>query len=107
MSEPAELEVTEEVFLAKVADICAASASLTQLGAAVLLAADLGIATDSRSFSRILGLEHALVLRAVTELAATDASLLLITDRNERTQRTKYALTDPAKAILASAHRPA
>lgn len=103
MNASAEVEITEEMFLAKAAALSAASGPLTQLGAAILLAVDLGIAKDSRAFARIFGLEHALVLRAVTELSGESASLLRITDRNDRTQRTTYSLTDAAESLLASA----
>lgn len=103
MSAVAQVEITEEVFLAKAAALSALSGALTQLGAAVLLAADLGIAKDSRSFARTFGLEHALVLRAVTEMSGENASLLRVTHRNERTQRTAYSLTAAAETLLASA----
>lgn len=102
MNAAAASEITEEVFLAKVAALSAVSGPLTQLGAAVLLAVDLDIAKDSRSFARIFGLEHALVLRAVTELSGESASLLRISDRNERTQRTAYSLTEAAEALISS-----
>lgn len=104
MNAAAEVEITEEAFLSKAAALSAMSDPLTQLGAAILLAVDLGIAKDSRSFARIFGLEHALVLRAVTELSGDNASLLRITQRNERTQRTAYSLTAAAETLLASAH---
>ena len=91
-------EVSEEAFLASVAELCAAAPELSQIGAALLLALHLGICSDSRTFARLFGIEHALVLRDVTELA--DAALITIVDRNARTQRTTLALTGRAETLL-------
>lgn len=70
MSAPAETEeVTEERLLDLVGRLCAADPALSAVGAAILVALHLGIASDSRTFSRLFGIEHALVLREVTELS--------------------------------------
>jgi hypothetical protein len=94
-------EFTEEVFLAGVGKLCAADPVVSQIGAAIILALHLGICADSRTFSRLFGIEHALVLRGVTELA--DNVFVTITDRNARTQRTTLALTEGAKSLLSRA----
>jgi hypothetical protein len=96
----AETEGSEELFMQLVADICAADRALTPVGAGLLAALHLGVCKDSRSFSRILGIAHALVLREVTDLAAR--GMLHIVGRNDRTQRTELALTEKG-ARLASA----
>ena len=74
----------------------------TSLGAGILAAAHLGIAADSRSFAKTLGIAHALVLREVDGLS-DEAGWLTVTKRDPRTQRTFYALTDSAVARLDAA----
>ncbi len=91
MSALAEVEPSEEQFMQMVSAVCAADASLTSLGAALVLALHTGIARDTRTFARKLGIEHALVLREVSGLS--EAGLLTVTARNARTQRTELALT--------------
>jgi DNA-binding HxlR family transcriptional regulator len=81
-----------------VADIRSADPALSPVGAGLLAALHLGVCRDSRSFSRILGIAHALVLREVTDLS--DRALLSIVGRNERTQRTELALTDKGERLL-------
>lgn len=102
MTDIARHDISEEQFLALVADLCAAAGDLTPLGAGVVLASYLGIASDSRTFSRLFGLAHALVLREVTALA-DERGLIDIVERNARTQRTMFALTDRARAVLSQA----
>ena len=75
---------------------------LTPLGAGILAAAHLGIAADSRSFAKALGIAHALVLREVDGLSE-EAGWLTVTKRHPRTQRTFYALTDSAATRLDAA----
>lgn len=89
--------------MALVSDICAADPKLTPVGAGLLAALHLGVCSDSRSFSRILGIAHALVLREVTDLSGR--RLLSVTSRNERTQRAALALTEDGQRILATASR--
>lgn len=101
MRAPAGREMSEELFLDLVAKLCSVSdGPLTPVEASLLLALDLGICSDSRAFSRIFGIAHALVLREVTELAG-DRGLLHIVARNVRSQRTVMALTDKSTALLA------
>lgn len=92
MSEADEPPISEEKFLGAVASLCEAEAHLTQLGAGVLVALHHGIASDSRSFARIFGVEHALVLREVTALA-NEVALLTVVERNAKTNRTRYVLS--------------
>lgn len=95
-------EHTEEDFMRIVSAICAADASLRPLGAALLAAHHLGIAKDTRTFSRKLGVEHALVLREVADLEH-EGGFLIITGRNERTHRLELALTDKGEQLAALA----
>jgi hypothetical protein len=76
-------------FLGLVALVSAADARLTPIQASVVTAALLGAARDSRTFARLLGLPHALVLREVNGLAER-GDVLRIVARDERTLRTRY-----------------
>jgi len=67
-----------------------AGRDLTPLAAAILLASHEGAAADSRSFARIFGVAHALVLRECT--AMLGAGLLREVNRDERNQRLAYAI---------------
>lgn len=91
MSALSEVELSEDQFMQMVSAVCAADASLTPLGAALIVALHAGIARDTRTFARKLGIEHALVLREVSTLS--EAGLVNVTSRNARTQRTELALT--------------
>jgi DNA-binding MarR family transcriptional regulator len=102
MSALAPSDVSEEQFLAIVAEVCAADASLSSVAAGVMAAIHLGISKDSRTFSRIFGVAHALVLREITGLS-DDRGLVRIASRNDRTQRTELALTDKGQELLSSA----
>ncbi|MDQ8698119.1 hypothetical protein [Hyphomicrobium sp. LHD-15] len=106
MSAAAASDVSEEQFLASVAEVCAVEPLVSQIGAAILVAIDLGIAHDSRTFSRIFGVAHALVLREITELSTGDGAVLKTMSRNDRTQRTELALTDSARQLLGRARKP-
>jgi hypothetical protein len=99
MSEAAEPPISEEQFLGAVASLCEAEAHLTQLGAGVLVALHHGIAGDSRSFARIFGVEHALVLREVTALA-DDVAVISVVERNAKTHRTRYALNPRGEDLV-------
>lgn len=66
--------------------VAAAGGALSPLAAGILAALDLGLAADSRTFARLFGIEHALVLREVTTLAEEPA-LVGIARRDARTQR--------------------
>jgi hypothetical protein len=86
-----------EAFLARVAAL-SASAAITPLDAAILLAVDEGAAPDSRTFAKVFGVAHALVLRAVATL---DGRLITVTSRDPRTQRARLQLTAFARAMVA------
>ncbi|MFD6320254.1 hypothetical protein [Methylorubrum thiocyanatum] len=94
-SEPA---ADAETFLAATDTIAALRPDLSLLEAGILAGLHLGLAADSRSFARIFGVEHALVLRAVEGL--TGATLLTVTARDGRTQRTRYAASAAGSAML-------
>jgi hypothetical protein len=89
-----------ERFLALVAGLAAEDPQLTPVQAALLVAADLGIARDSRTFARILGLPHAVVLREMAVLAER-SDLLRIGKRDARTLRTHYTLGADAQRYAA------
>jgi hypothetical protein len=99
MSEAAGRGIPEEVFLDRVAWLCSAGEGLSPVGAGLLVALHLGICNDSRTFARLFGIAHALVLREVTELDEGHGFLHVV-DRNARTQRTVITLTDTAAALL-------
>lgn len=71
------------------------------LGAGILAASWLGVASDSRSFARKLELAHALVLRECVSLAE-EAELITIEDRQDKSQRLFYRLS-PAGLDLCQA----
>lgn len=100
MNSAPEDEITEERFLDAVALIASADAALSPIGAAILAAMDFGIAKDSRTFSRKLGIEHALVLREITALSSEGLGFLKVVTRNERTERTELALSDKGQQLL-------
>ncbi|MBY5447653.1 hypothetical protein HFO93_30295 [Rhizobium leguminosarum] len=64
---------------------------LTSIQAGLLVAAELGIARDSRAFARKLGIAHSLVLRELNGLAEREG-LLQIVKRDPRTMRVHYML---------------
>ncbi|MBX4909035.1 MULTISPECIES: hypothetical protein [Rhizobium] len=78
-------------FLALVAATQDGDAALTSLQAGLLVAAELGIASDSRSFARMLGIAHALVLRDLSALTERDDKLRIV-KRDPRTMRVHYSL---------------
>ncbi|MBB3350403.1 hypothetical protein CO660_26255 [Rhizobium sp. L9] len=81
-------------FLALVAAAQDRDLRLTSLQAGLLVAAELGIASDSRSFARMLGIAHALVLRDLSALAERD-DMLQVVNRDPRTMRVHYRLAKP------------
>ena len=91
MSITGEPQVSEEQFLDAVDNACLVDPSLTPVGAGLLAALHLNVCHDSRTFSRLLGIAHALVLREISDL--TDRGLVEVVSRSERTQRTELALT--------------
>ncbi len=78
--------------------------TLSALGAGLLAALHLDVASDSRTFSRLLGIEHALVLREITGLSA-EGGLLTVLSRDPRTQRTRIAPSKTGAALIAAAER--
>jgi hypothetical protein len=107
MSAAAASEISEEQFLANVAEVCAVEPVFSQISAAVLVAIDLGIARDSRTFSRIFGVAHALVLREISDLSTGDRAVLKVISRNDRTQRTELELAESGRQLLVRARKPA
>lgn len=83
-----------DLFMAEVDQICAADPRLTSLAGTILAGIAFDVAHDSRSFSRAVGIGHALVLREVQALV--DLQRLQITKRDERTQRCCYVLLPAA-----------
>ncbi|NDK49485.1 hypothetical protein [Rhizobium laguerreae] len=79
-------------FLALVAAAQDRDIRVTSIQAGLLVAAELGIARDSRAFARMLGIARSLVLRELNGLAEREG-LLQIVKRDTRTMRAHYTLT--------------
>ncbi|GLK78979.1 hypothetical protein [Methylopila turkensis] len=92
----------ERAFMAAVEAMVEAAPGLTPLHAGVLTALGAGVAGDSRSFAKVFGLAHALVLRAVSDLA-DELGLVSVAARDARTQRAKLALTEAGRRLVAAA----
>ncbi|WP_426231331.1 hypothetical protein [Pararhizobium sp. DWP3-4] len=90
--------VTEAEFLARVDAMRAQDPVLSPLTAGIMGAVFVGIATDSRTFAKLFGIEHALVLREINQLSGPDAPVE-ITRRDARTQRTHLKLTVKGEAL--------
>jgi hypothetical protein len=92
-----------DLFMARVEAVLAGAASseISPLAAGIVVAIDMGIA-DSRAFSRALGVEHALVLREIAQLAGADG-LIRVTGRQPKTLRTSLALSERGEALLRAA----
>lgn len=97
MSEP---PADAETFLATTDTIAALRPELSLLEAGILAGLHLGLAADSRSFARVFGIEHALVLRAVDSLSS--AALIGVTARDPRTQRSRYVASEAGLDVLAA-----
>jgi hypothetical protein len=82
-----------ERFLSLVTELQAKDPRLTSLQAALIVAAKEEIALDSRSFARLLGVAHALVLRELNALVAIGGPLRVV-KREARTLRVHYVLLD-------------
>jgi hypothetical protein len=93
-----------EVFMSRVDALLKGRVGLeiSPLAAGVVVAIDMGIA-DSRSFARLLGVEHALVLREIAQLSGPDG-LIEVTGRQPKTLRTSLALSERGALLLARAH---
>ncbi|WP_206186386.1 hypothetical protein [Thalassospira lohafexi] len=81
-----------EQFMDLVARRCTAQPDLTPIQAGIIIAAEQNIARDSRTFARLLGLAHALVLRELNALLQSGDVLELV-KRDDRTLRTHYSIT--------------
>ncbi|MEH3064153.1 MAG: hypothetical protein PGN33_15925 [Methylobacterium radiotolerans] len=93
-------EPDEAVFVAALDRVSAARPDLDPLAAGLLAALDLGLPGDSRAFARTFGVEHALVLRALSGL--DEAGLVAVTARDGRTQRTRYTTADSGPSVPSS-----
>lgn len=87
-------------FIALLEAIETKNLSLSRLGAGMVAALILGGARDSRAFARLFEIEHALVLRELMHLTMA-GGLLTITRRDERTQRSFYALSAEGEKLKA------
>ncbi len=85
-------DISEAQFLAYADALRAQDPALSPIMAGIVAAVFQGIADDSRSFSKLFGIAHALVLREINLLSGPDAPIE-ITDRDARTQRTHIKLT--------------
>jgi hypothetical protein len=74
-------------FMALAARLQQEDPHLSGVQAGMIVAFDLGIARDSRSFSRLLGIEHSIALRELTDIPG---DWLQVTSKDERTLRTFY-----------------
>tara|TARA_E500000318_G_scaffold47413_1_gene44613 strand:- start:212 stop:541 length:330 start_codon:yes stop_codon:yes gene_type:complete len=81
-----------EQFMDLVARLITAQPELTPIQAGIIVAAQQNIAHDSRTFARLLGLAHALVLRELNVLLQSGDVLELV-KRDDRTLRTHYSTT--------------
>lgn len=91
-----------EQFLTLAQRVQEAAPALTAIQAAVLVALRLDIARDSRTFARLLDIEHALVLREVNAFSE-HSGLLHIEKRDDRTMRTYFAPGEDAERLFKSA----
>ena len=72
---------------------------LSLIGAGIMVAAELGLARDSRTFARNMELAHSLVIRECVTLA-DELGLIKIESCDFRTQRQFYNLTDLGQAMV-------
>ncbi len=91
---------SEGDFLALVEAISRQDATLSPLGAGIIAAVSQGIAGDSRTFARLFGIAHALVLREINRLCAPEAPIEIVR-REARTQRTHLKLTVKGNILMA------
>lgn len=91
-------QIAEAEFLACVDAMRSLSPDLSPLAAGIVTAVSMGIATDSRTFAKMFGIEHALVLREINQLSGPDAPIEIIR-RDARTQRTHLKLTVKGEAL--------
>ena len=89
----------EAQYIALVDVLEAQSGKISRLSAGIIAALALEIASDSRSFSRLFGVAHALVLRELVALGAEDGYIRVL-KRDERTQRTRYDLNAAGARLI-------
>ncbi|MEM1376588.1 MAG: hypothetical protein AAGG69_04290 [Pseudomonadota bacterium] len=73
--------------------------SLAPLSAGLLAASFSGYCSDSHTFSKRLGIEHALVIRECVQLA-DELGMIEIDHKNERSQRLRYKLTNAGLSVF-------
>lgn len=86
-------------YMVLVEALMGATGGISALGAGIVAAAALDIASDSRTFARQLGLAHALVLREISALDQ-EGGYLRIRQRDMRTQRTRYELSPAGQRLI-------
>ena len=91
---------SEADFLALVEAVRRQDATLSPLGAGIIAAISQGIADDSRTFARLFGIAHALVLREINLLCGPEAPVEIVR-RDARTQRTYIKLTVKGDTLMA------
>ena len=89
----------EAEYMALVEALMSATSSLSGLGAGIVAALALDIASDSRTFSRLLGVAHALVLREVSALGQ-EGGYVRVRQRDPRTQRIRYELSAAGQRLV-------
>lgn len=93
--------MTQADFIGAVDTLRERRPDLTRIEAGLLAAPHLGLSADTRSFAKVFDLAHAHVLRALSNL--DEAGLVTVTERDPRTQRTRFAPTDAGRTLFAEA----
>ncbi|MGY5778524.1 hypothetical protein [Rhizobium sp. LEGMi135b] len=88
-----------QIFLDLIENLVQANKQLSGLQGALLVACALDIASDSRTFAKVFGVEHALALRELNMLIAA-GEFALLTKRDPRTLRTHFKLTAIASEMM-------
>lgn len=91
---------TEQDFIAVVEAIRRQDATLSPLGAGIIVAISQRVTEDSRTFARLFGIAHALVLREINLLCGQQAPIEIVR-RDARTQRTHLKLTVKGNVLMA------
>ncbi|MEM6383947.1 MAG: hypothetical protein AAF739_14840 [Pseudomonadota bacterium] len=76
---------------------------LTPLAAGLIAASHSGYCSDSHTFSKRLGIEHALVIRECVQLAH-EGGAITIDQTHTRTQRVTYSLTNAGLSMIEAAN---
>lgn len=72
---------------------------VSPIGAGLLAASYMELSQDTRSFSKLLGVAHALVIRDCVALSQSP-SLLTVDNRGDRSQRLHFRLTPQGIAMI-------